>query len=530
MPQAAQKVRGREARGSGADDRGTPHFLARPLHHRHADVRRGIDHEALHRAYRHRRIHRLAPAALLARMRADARAYRREGIALHVAAQRVGAAACGHQGEVGRNVHFARTAVGTGGDEQWLAHPGRTALLAHVRQVFVAEILDRGEHRVRRGLAQAAQRAPLNRRAQRFELLYALLGAATFANIVEDQLHLARAEAARDAFSARLVLGEGHEIAREVDHAGGVVHDDEAARAHDGTCLCQRLVVDRQVHQFRRDAAAGRAAGLRRLEAPAAGDPAADPVHHVAQRHAHRDFDQTGAAHLARDGEGLGAAALLGAVSGEPVRTFAQNSGQIGEGFDVIDIGGLAEQALDRGKRRARHRHPAAPFNAGDERGLLAANKRPRALLDHEVEREAGAEDVLAQQRQRAHLRHRPAQALDCEGILRADVDVAVICADGVGGDAHPFEHGVRIALENRAVHESAGVALVRVADEVLFRSGRGAAEFPLLRRRKPAATAAAQPRTQNFVDHILGLHRQRAPQSLVTGASEVVVDPRRVD
>ena len=61
-------------------------------------------------------------------------------------------------------------------------------------------------------------------------------------------------------------------------------------------------------------------------------------------------------------------------------------------------------------------------------------------------------------------------QPADRQRILRADIDVALACADRVGGDRHAFEHALRIAFQNAAIHERAGVALVAVADHVLQR------------------------------------------------------------
>ena len=62
-----------------------------------------------------------------------------------------------------------------------------------------------------------------------------------------------------------------------------------------------------------RDAAAGRAAGLHRLDRLPSGDAAADLVDDLAQRDAHRHFDQPGVRDLAGQREDLGALALLGA-------------------------------------------------------------------------------------------------------------------------------------------------------------------------------------------------------------------------
>ena len=85
---------------------------------------------------------------------------------------------------------------------------------------------------------------------------------------------------------------EFEEEAGHVDHAAVLVHDDQAAGAHDRAQFGERLVVQRHVEVLLGDAAAGGAADLRRLELLAAGNAAADVVDQVAQRHADGHFDQ----------------------------------------------------------------------------------------------------------------------------------------------------------------------------------------------------------------------------------------------
>ncbi len=81
--------------------------------------------------------------------------------------------------------------------------------------------------------------------------------------------------------------------------------------------------------------------------------------------------------------------------------------------------------------------------------------------------------------------------------ILGADVDEPVRGADGVGGDDHALDHLVRNALQQGAVHERAGVALVGVADHVLLVARRLAAEAPLHAGREARAAAARAGRTR---------------------------------
>ena len=90
-----------------------------------------------------------------------------------------------------------------------------------------------------------------------------------------------------------LVLSELQEEARQVDHAGLVIDDDHAARAHDRACLGEALVVDGSVKKACRDAAARGAAELDGLELATVLHAAADVEDQVAQGRAHRYFSQT---------------------------------------------------------------------------------------------------------------------------------------------------------------------------------------------------------------------------------------------
>ena len=201
-------------------------------------------------------------------------------------------------------------------------------------------------------------------------------------------------------------------------------------------------------------------------------DAAAEVEDDLAQRDAHRHLDELGDADLAGDGEDLGAAGFFRAVPRVPRAAAHEDLGHGGERLDVVDRGGLAEEAAHGRVGRPRAGAAALALDRGDEGGLLAADERAGAEADLGVEGEAGAENVVAEQAGGARVGDGLFHAAHGQRILGADVEVAAPGADGVGGDDHALEHAVRIALEHAAVHVRAGVAFVAVADDVLAARG----------------------------------------------------------
>ena len=186
--------------------------------------------------------------------------------------------------------------------------------------VLVTEVTDRREHGVGGRLAEAAERGLADRLAEGHEALDVALLALTVADALHDLEHPLGADAARRALAAALFLRELEEEAGDVDHAGVLVHDDDAAGAHDGAELLQGGVVDGHVEVLLGDAAAGRTAELRGLVRLAARDAAADLVDELAELHADRDLDEAGVLHVAAEREHLGALAALGTGARVPRR------------------------------------------------------------------------------------------------------------------------------------------------------------------------------------------------------------------
>ena len=181
-----------------------------------------------------------------------------------------------------------------GATREILTDAGAAALRADVVLELVAEMAQRGQHRVRRGLAEPAQRGVADHPAQFVEFGQVLLAAFALGDARERAQRLVEADAARRALAAGFGAGELDEVAGDVDHAVVVVHHHHAARAHDRAELAQRLEIDRRVEHVVRDAAAGRAAGLHRLDVVAVHAAAADIIDELAERGAERHLDQAG--------------------------------------------------------------------------------------------------------------------------------------------------------------------------------------------------------------------------------------------
>jgi len=71
---------------------------------------------------------------------------------------------------------------------------------------------------------------------------------------------------------------------------------------------------------------------------------------------------------------------------------------------------------------------------------------------------------------------------------------VTLVGADRVGCDGHAFDHAMRVALEDAAVHERAGVAFVPVTEDVLHVAGAFRVKDHLSPVRKPARRDRADP------------------------------------
>ncbi len=224
----------------------------------------------------------------------------------------------------------------------------------------------------------------------------------------------------------------------------------------------------------------------------------------------------------------LGVAGTAGPEVPGPVR---KDPGHVGERLHVVDAGGESPQAGFRGKRGANARHPPSALDGSDQRGLLPADERPGPFLQADGKGETGIEQVGAQESPFPGARDGLAQPADREGVLRADVDDSFPGADGVPGDRHPLEHGVRISLEHAAVHEGARVSLVGIADDELALCPRSPGQSPLGPGRETGPAPPAQAGVGDRFDDFPGSHRRDGlRKGLVPSPGAILLDGRGGD
>ena len=191
---------------------------------------------------------------------------------------------------------------------------------------------------------------------------------------------------------------------------------------------------------------------------------------------------------------------------------------------------GLPNSPCRAGKRRLVAHHAALAFQAFQQRGLFAADVGSRAAPHFQQEALAAAGQAFAQiARARGALDGLDERALGLR-ILRAEVDVALLGADGEARDRHALDQRERIAFHEHAVREGARVAFVGVADDVLGR-GRGIQHrLPFDAGREGRAATTAQAGIGDLLHDLRAGHFQRGAQAGEAAVRDIVLDTERVD
>src|SRR5437879_4775404 len=282
------------------------------------------------------------------------------------------------------------------------------------------------------------------------------------------------------ALAAGLVgveAGHHHERVRDGHR---LVHDDDAGGADHGALALGPVHVHGDVDLVGREDGRGRSARHHGLEGAPAGYAATVIVDDLAERHRHRGFHETGSDHVSGDRVEPAATLGLGPERGEPLRAPRDDVGQAGERLDIVDDGRLAEGPLDGGEGWLDLGPALLALERRDEPRLLAADVGARPAVHDDLEVEARALDVLAEETRVVGFLDGGAHDAPRLDVLAADVDEAQVRADGARGDEHALDEGVRIALHEIAVLEGAGLALVRVDHEIARRRRALGNEAPI--------------------------------------------------
>ena len=103
-------------------------------------------------------------------------------------------------------------------------------------------------------------------------------------------------------------------------------------------------------------------------------------------------------------------------IARERRAALEEDARHVGQRLDVVDDRRLAEQAGLHRERRLVPRLAAMPFDRVEDRGLFAADVRAGAAADLDVEGEAAAEDVRAEEAVAPGLVDRVLDALGASG------------------------------------------------------------------------------------------------------------------
>jgi len=199
----------------------------------------------------------------------------------------------------------------------------------------------------------------------------------------------------------------------------------------------------------------------------------------------------------------------------------------VAEGLDVVDDGGAHVEPEHGGEIGGLDaRVGALAFERFDQPGFLAADVGARAAVNVDFEIVAGAANALAEKVFRLGLGNRLLEDFRAKHEFAPDIDIGEMDVVGIARDDHPFEHLVRVLVDDLAVLEGAGLRFVGVADEI-DRLGvfLGIDEAPFHAAGKSGAAAPAQLGGLDLGDDVGPLHGEGFFQVLVAVLAQIAID-----
>ena len=276
---------------------------------------------------------------------------------------------------------------------------------------------------------------------------------------------------------------------------------------------------------------AGRAAGDDGFELFAVLDAAGYFVDGFAERVAHGEFVDARALDVAADAEETSAAVALAAELGVGLAAHEQDVRGCGDGLGVIDDGGTAVEADDSREGRLDAGDAALAFERLHEGGLFADLVGSGAGLGDDVEVDAAAEDVFAEEALGVGVGYGLLHDLEEVAVFAAQIDEAELGADGEAGDHGAFDDGVGVFEEDDVVFAGAGFGFVAVDQDVLGFFGVLGDEGPLHARGESGSAATAHAGGLHGVDdpggHLLRAFGDGLLNGLVAVELDVFVDVR---
>ncbi len=138
---------------------------------------------------------------------------------------------------------------------------------------------------------------------------------------------------------------------------------------------------------------------------------------------------------IAGDRENLGALALPGTQLAKPVAAPGHNGPDVGISFGIIDNGGLAPQAFLRRMRWFGRWHRASALDAGNQGGLLPADKLAGAEFKIKGKIKTAAHDPGAKVAFFPGLGDGLLDSNHGIAIFRSNKNITLTCPDGVCPD-----------------------------------------------------------------------------------------------